>query len=135
MFKRYLEELQQQSLPDGTIAPLGDHQNDDHMLYKFLEPALEIISSRYAAVGILEEMNKTMYLFDRALGIPNFSWPVEIQNAGASNSNDKMKAQAQDAWLKYSTDPSFLKFIWLDMILYQHALNVHAKQVQQYELE
>ena len=133
--KRYLEDLQQQSSTDNITALLGDYQNDDPSLYKILEPALETISSRYAAVGILEDFNTTMHLFDRALGIPNFSWVVDSQRVGEANSDDKKKAEERDARVKFSTDPSLKKFIWLDMILYEHALSVHAKQVKEYGLE
>lgn len=135
MVKRYLEDLQQQSSTDNITTPLGDYQNDDPMLYKILEPALETISSRYAAVGILEDFNTTLNLFDRALGIPNFSWVVDSERVGVSNSDNKKKAEEHDARVKFSTDPSLKKFIWLDIILYEHALSVFAKQVKEYGLE
>lgn len=134
MAKRYLEDFQQQS-SDKMTSPLGVYQNDDPSLYKLLESALDIISSRYAAVGILEDFNTTMYLFDRALGIPNFSWPDEIQKVGTVNSDDKKAEEEHNARLKLSTDPVLKKFIWLDIILYEHALSVHAKQVNEYGLE
>lgn len=86
-------------------------------------------------MGILEDFNTTLYLFDRALGIPNFSWVVDSERVGVSNSDNKKKAEEHDARVTFSTDPSLKKFIWLDIILYEHALSVFAKQVKEYGLE
>ena len=132
--KRYLENLQQQVVNDNVVATPSNFLNDDSSLYAFLEPALEIISSRYAAVGILENLNTTMHLFDSTLGIPNFSWTIEIENVGETNSDHKRKDQEHAALLEASIDPSVIRFIWLDIILYEHALSIHASQAKKYGL-
>lgn len=132
--KKYLESIKQQSSSNESGNPSSNDQNDDSRFYPFLEPALNTISSRYAAMGILEDLDTTMHLFDRTLSIPNFSWTAEIKNMGVANSNHVWKAKEHVALLKLSTNSSVVKFIWLDVILYDHAMNVHKKQVKSYGL-
>lgn len=37
-------------------------------------PAQNLLASKYKAVGILEEFNTTLHLFNRALELPNYDW-------------------------------------------------------------
>jgi len=99
-----------------------------------LKPALEIISSRYTVVGILEDMDATMRLFDSALGMGSFNWTAESKKLGALNEDHTRKAEEHAVLHEALTDPAIVRFIWLDIILYEHALRVHSKQVQQYGL-
>ena len=43
---------------------------EDMAMYDLLRPAQDLIEKRYAAVGILEEFNTTLALFDASLGMP-----------------------------------------------------------------
>lgn len=111
--------------------------NPSHNVFKlqrFLEPALETISSRYAGVGMLNDIEKTMLLFDKALRMPNFSWMTAYKKQGARNIDGDHKDEEHMALLNASTDPVIKKFIWLDLILYEHAQSVFEKQLKQYGL-
>lgn len=101
---------------------------------QFLSRVQEIVSSRYAAVGILEEWETTMALFDKTLNLPGFEWVKEYQQTGRKNRNDK--STAEDRALELAWDSTELKkFLWLDILLYDHALAVHRRQVVDYGLE
>lgn len=111
-----------------------NHSHDVFKLQRFLEPVLETISSRYAGVGMLNDMEKTMLLFDKALRMPNFSWMTAYMKQGARNIDSNHKDEEHMALLKACTDPDIKKFIWLDLILYEHAQSVHEKQLKHYGL-
>lgn len=90
-----------------------------------------LIRDGFAAVGILEEWNKTMALFNKAVVIPGMDWEHEFADEGKDNVNSKKdheqsKAQVlKDAW----TDDELKKYIWLDLLLYEHAVDVFRQQV------
>lgn len=121
--KQYLSSLHaaetaETSLPESTISWL-------------LSPVQDILSKRYAAVGILEEWQTTMELFDATLGIEGFEWVRQFQTTGKTNDGKFVTAEhraLKEAWMS-----SELKsFIWLDILLYDHAVAVHKMQVAQY---
>ena len=129
--KRYLQDLQQQTHDDTAEAA----STDEHILFTFLEPTLEIISSRYTVVGVLEDMNTTMRLLDSALGMNQFNWTAENQKLGIKNQDAGHKDEEHAAIRAASTDPAIIRFISLDIALYEFAMRVHEKQVEQYGVE
>ena len=76
----------------------------------------------------------TMRLFDSALGMDDFNWTVESRKVGTANedivNNIEERAVLREAW----TDDAIIKFIWLDLILYDYAVGINAKQVERYGL-
>ena len=80
----------------------------EQSLYLLLTPALEIISSKYAAVGILEETTTTMQLFNSALGMDHFNWTVALQRVGHSNSDNRLKDEEHAAVREALTDPTII---------------------------
>ena len=50
----------------------------DAAMHVLLEPAEKLLGERYAAIGILEEWDESLELFDAALGFPNFNWTGEF---------------------------------------------------------
>lgn len=100
---------------------------------KFLTRAQEVLSTRYTAVGILEDWETTMALFDNALNFRGFKWLEQYQETGTRNRNDK--SAAEERALEGAWDSTELKSIlWLDILLYDHALAVHRRQVVDYGL-
>lgn len=135
LVKKYLAALHQQPQSDNSVTTFGGASSDEYTLYTMLEPALKLISSKYAAVGLLEDMPTTMRLFNSALGMDNFNWTVEGDRVGTANGDDQHKAEEHVAVREALTDPAIIKFIWLDIILYEHARRVHTKQLQEYGIE
>lgn len=62
------------SVPDLAMRPL-------------LEPAETLLSEKYAAVGILEQWDTTLELFNDALEFPKFNWTMAFDAQGAQNTN------------------------------------------------
>ena len=99
-------------------------------LAQFLSSAQEILSTRYAAVGIIEEWDNSMELFNRVLNLRRFDWVKEFQKSGKRNSGGSQFETASERALKAAWhSPELKKFIWLDILLYDHALSVHRSQV------
>lgn len=107
----------------------------DEAMYKFLQPTRQILSTNYAAVGILEDFDMSLRLFDRALEMPGLAWPRMYKKLGSVNI-DKHKEQEKKNVLREAWVNSEIKeFLSLDLLLYEHAVAVHASQVAEYGLE
>lgn len=106
----------------------------DVAMYDLLKPTQELLSSKYAAVGILEEWHTTLLLFNVALEIPRYDWPKVFRSIGRKNHNGKFAKEEEKALVAAWTDPEIKKFIWLDLLLYEHAVAIHKKQVAAYRL-
>ena len=133
--KRHLQSLQQQTPSNDAFAFSNSSSTEEYSLYAILEPALEVISSRYTAVGILEDMTATMRLFDSALGMNHFNWTVESKKMGAINEGVLQKTEEHAILHEAWTNPVIIGFISFDLILYEHATRIYAKQLEQYGLE
>lgn len=101
----------------------------------FVEPVKNLLSTRYAAVGILEEWEKSMVLFDHALELPSFSWSrtssrSRAKNKGSAGLSDEKDDLLRTAW----TDQRLKKSISLDLLLYNYAVGVHHQQMKDYGL-
>ncbi|CAN0128912.1 unnamed protein product [Scytosiphon promiscuus] len=73
-----------------------------------------------------------MSLFDRALQLPNFSWTFEASRVSRKKLNEKQVKidTLAAAW----NDPELEKILWLDILLYEHAVRVHRAQLSEYGL-
>lgn len=132
--KRYLQTIQG-DIADQVLTNSSTGSTDEQSLYLLLTPTLEIISSKYAAVGILEEMTTTMRLFNSALGMGHFNWTVALRRVGHSNTDKQLKDEEHAAVREALADPAIIKFISLDIILYEHAVNVYKRQLREYGLD
>eukprot|EP00903_Cladosiphon_okamuranus_P011467 g10801.t1 len=99
-------------------------------MHQFLWPVEELLSHKYAAVGLLEELDVTLVLFNATLQLPGLDWVASFQEIGTKNADrhfalDKAKAVAQ-AW----TDPDIQAYLWLDILLYDHAVGVFHRQAE-----
>lgn len=81
-------------------------------------------------VGILEEWNTTLALFDTALGMPGFDWRKSYAKEGIQHVNaefEKLKAETlEEAW----TDPELKQYMQLDLLLYEQAVDVFHVQAR-----
>lgn len=121
--KGYLEELRQ-----------SDSKFVDETMVQFLAPAQELLRTQYKAVGILENFNSTMHLFNRALEMPGMDWPAAFVRQGVAN-KDKASAAEEHAALELArTDSSIKQFLLLDLLLYEQAVDVHKQQLADHDL-
>lgn len=127
--KLYLKEQEANSPSNNSSSMLNDEG-----LERFLEPAQELIGNKYAAVGLLEEFNATLRMFTRALEMPGMDWVALYKSAGSKNVHRAESAERAATVRLAWTDPSIREYISLDLLLYEHAEAVHARQVAQYGL-
>lgn len=128
ILKSYLDEARHGS---GTGGGRGDA---DPGMREMLEPVEGLIGSKYAAVGILEEYNATLNLFSAALEMPGFDWLSTFGERGMVNKDRLFMHEIEQAVEKVMTDVKIKKYLQLDLLLYEHAVAVHKKQLKQYGL-
>eukprot|EP00903_Cladosiphon_okamuranus_P006273 g6155.t1 len=100
----------------------------------FLEPAVEILATKYAAVGILEDWGRSMQLFDHAVPLPNFSWSAASANIGRQNVDNKYADVEHETLQRAMADPVITRYLWLDILFYDHAVRIHNKQLKEFGL-
>eukprot|EP00904_Undaria_pinnatifida_P012570 jgi/Undpi1/8443/HiC_scaffold_25.g10911.m1 len=123
LLKRYM---------DGPRNPLGTKVTDSAMR-PLLEPIERLLSEKYTAVGILEQWDTTMELFNGVLEFPNFNWTEAFDSQGSQNINEgEAHRVEEEAMNKALTDVKIKHHLWLDLILYEHAVAVHEVQLAQY---
>lgn len=99
-----------------------------------LEPVQALLGSKYAAVGILEEYNATLHLFTAALNMPGLDWVSTYSDRGKLNEDKLFKRDIELATEKVMTDVKIKEYLQLDLLLYEHAVAVHEKQLRMYGL-
>lgn len=129
----YANELYANETANGSAAQQpGVH---DAGMWKFLKPAVHRLEHNYAAIGILEDFDRTLLLFDRALEMPGLDWVDSFNNLGTQNEGNSTVKEKSDETLRLAWgDATIHKYVWLDMLLYGHALAVHDKQLAAYGL-
>ena len=103
-------------------------------MYEMLQPVQDLLRDRYT-VGILEEFNTTLSLFNAALEVPDVDWHEKYANEGIRNKDtryfEEEAAALEEAW----TNSEIKKYMRLDLILYEHAVDVFHQQARAYGLE
>lgn len=118
---------------EGNIWPPGTEALDDLGMYHILQPVEAMLSTNYTAVGILEEWDTTMALFTKALQLPDWDWEaVFIEEGGARNVNHGSRTEATQVLDEAWSDPEIREIIWLDILLYDHAIAIFNKQRAEY---
>ncbi|CAM9480444.1 unnamed protein product [Ascophyllum nodosum] len=100
----------------------------DAALYDMLQPVQDLLRDRYAAVGILENFNKTLSLFDATLEMPGMNWPRFYGSLGKINVDMKFRVEKHEALKEAWTDSDIKKYLRLDLLLYEHAVDVFHRQ-------
>ncbi len=92
----------------------------------------DILSDGYAAVGLLEEFNTTLSLFDATLDMPGLDWHQEFDRIGGAQNvlelNADMKQKKADLLEQAWTDSELKRYMRLDLLLYEHAVDVFHQQ-------
>lgn len=100
-------------------------ENIDAALLSSAVPAVDLLQT-YAAVAIFEDYENGLHLFRRALNIPGLEWV----NAFKRVKNAKMVMHSA-AW----SDVVIQEILWLDLLLYDHAVSVYEKQLKRYGMD
>lgn len=112
--------------------PAGAEPLPDVAMYRLLRPVEELLTSNYTAVGILERWDTSMRLFNKALELPRWKWDRVFANIGKLNSNSHYRFEAKSVLHQAWSDPDIRRVIWLDILLYDHALAIFNRQVEEY---
>eukprot|EP00903_Cladosiphon_okamuranus_P012496 g11701.t1 len=139
--KLYLEGLnrkaEEQAEAAGGSPLLGSSKAvtmKDGAMLELIQPVTELLANKYAAVGILEHWDNSIRLFQHVLNLPDFDWMKASHKMGKKNGNGTFKKQENEALEKAWTDPKLKSSMLLDLVLYDHAVSVHKRQMEQYGL-
>ena len=131
----YLLKLYLEGGQTATEQDLGITEGTEPMvvLDELLAPAQELLSSSYAAVGILENFNETLNLFTHVLDMPGLDWLSEYGamqvGTGAESDRKRSREGTMDSpW----EDAELKEVLALDMLLYEQAVEVHISQLDRY---
>ncbi|CAM9217509.1 unnamed protein product [Ectocarpus sp. 12 AP-2014] len=128
--KEYFEGLHEAQQAE-TIAHRREASNDLAMSH-LLPPVEDLLRWNYSAVGVLEQWETSMILFNKALEVPNFDWSAASPNIGRKNADEKFRAEEARVLSAAWDDPAIKNFLWLDLTLYDYAVSVHRKQAAEY---
>ncbi|CAM9856043.1 unnamed protein product [Scytosiphon promiscuus] len=105
---------------------------EDEVLEGMLERVQGLLSTRYAAVGIAEDIDTTMALFDRALSMGGLDWSSSLGKLETDGQDGEYDMRGSAAFRRALANPRVASAIRLDMLLYEHAVNVFNEQVARY---
>lgn len=101
----------------------------DAALDEKLEFTQDLLRDEYVAVGILEEFNTTMTLFDRVLGMPKLGWGKYFDLKGVANKNKEFSSIKNKALEAAHHDERIKYFLRLDIELYDYAVYLFHDQL------
>jgi len=116
----YTQEL----FTNSTRGVVGDPMAGIHDvgMMRFLTPAMELLE-KYSAIGIMEEFDDSMKLYDASLGMPGMEW--DRGNTKVYNTVRRPVKSYQDELIELAlTDPIIREYMWLDTILYDYAKKI-----------
>lgn len=119
-------------LNDQTRRASNSEHTLDAALWAMLQPVQDLLRDHYSAVGILEEFDTTFSLFNAALDIPAVDWRDIFESVGEHNVDrmhkDDKEATLAEAW----TNSEIKKYMQLDLILYEHAVDIFRQLARAY---
>lgn len=107
----------------------------DAAIEHMLEPVQELLSSQYAAVGIAEDMDTTMRLFDKALSMSELNWSSSLELRVAAGIGELCDDVGKTALKEALADDRIVSALNLDILLYEHAVQVFREQVVRFGVE
>lgn len=126
-YKRYMED-------PYTMNGLSETE----YMYEMLPSVKSMLKENYI-VGILEDFNTTMSLFDKTLDMPVLNWEKEYSIQGLANGNREKFADSKEATLhkvyndiEYNTE--LKKYMEVDIMLYEYSVELFNEQVNMYDL-
>ena len=104
----------------------------DAALYDMLQPVQNLLRDNYTAIGILEDFDTTLSLYDVALSMPGVNWHDESVRNGKKIVERKYAKQEAASLAEAWTNSEIRKYMLLDIALYEHAVDIFHKQTQAY---
>jgi len=102
-------------------------------MMRFLTPAMELLE-KYSAIGIMEEFDDSMKLYDASLNMPGMEW--DKSNTKVYNTVRSPVKSYQDELIELAlTDPTIREYMWLDTILYDYAKSLFKESLVEYGIE
>eukprot|EP00752_Nemacystus_decipiens_P004974 g4523.t1 len=139
--KLYLEGLNKRAEEEANAAgasPLLRSSKKTSMkdgaMVELIQPVTELLNDKYAAVGILEHWDASIKLFQHVLDLPGFDWAHASHKMGKKNGNGTFKKEENAALATAWTDPKLKNSLMLDIVLYDHAVSIHNRQIEQHGL-
>lgn len=131
LLKLYVDQ-RSAGIAQHTDGSTGGVSLNQVWMHQFFQSAMGLLSNNYAAVGILEQWNPSMQLFQAALKLPNLDWVDSFRKQGSAraNADSAFKQTLFEAW----DDPRIRDVLWLDILLYDHAVSVFNRQVEEYNI-
>lgn len=104
-------------------------------LYPILTRVREKMASNFAVVGILEEFDTTLEMFDCALGMPEMDWRGLYASVGKHNVDNSFRGEKEAVLAEAWTNAKIKEYIDLDLLLYEHAVDVFNSQAAAYGMK
>lgn len=120
-------------LENHTLAPINKVLPDG-ALYAMLQPVQDLLRDNYSAVGILEEYNTTLSVFNAALDMPRVDWHETFKTVGHVNVNNKYQDEKTATLAEAWTNSEIKKYLQLDLLLYEHAVVLFHQQARAYDI-
>lgn len=122
-------------LPQNSAAhdnPETGTFNDDLALSEWMGEIQSLVRNNYTAIGIVENFDTAMALFDDVGVIPGKNWRATYGKLGAANTNDASEDE-RAASLRYAlASEDIKKYLRLDLLLYKHAVSVYHGMLQRH---
>eukprot|EP00752_Nemacystus_decipiens_P011479 g10191.t1 len=106
------------------------HSLSQEWMHQFLRPVMDILSEKYTAVGIMEQWNTSMRLFQATLELPGMDWLAAFKAEGTANALSAHQRAREETLRRAMRDSNIRELLWLDILLYDHAVNVFNKQIE-----
>ncbi|CAM9953035.1 unnamed protein product [Ectocarpus sp. 4 AP-2014] len=110
----------------------GDTSPEESRLEYMVKPVVDLLRDNYAVVGILEDWNATLSLFDSALDMPGMTWHEEFERSGKLNVDTRFKGEKQVVLQQALSDPEIEEHLSLDLRLYRQAVDIFNQQRHSY---
>jgi len=101
-------------------------------LSDFLQPVKDLLDTEYSAVGILEKFDETLTLFNEALDMPSMDWHEKFEEDGKKNVHH---TSVTDIMREAMDSSEIMEYLRLDILLYEHAVEVFNRQAVWYGIE
>eukprot|EP00752_Nemacystus_decipiens_P003612 g3329.t1 len=106
--------------------------NDDAALSGLMVSIQTLLRDNFTAIGVVEDFDASMKLFDDAGVIPGIEWAATYGKVGAANRNEASETEGGQVLRHALVSSEVKKFLRLDILLYDHAVAVFHKMMRQH---
>ena len=105
--------------------------NDDAALSGLMDSVQTLLRDNFTAIGVVEDFDTSMQLFDDAGVIPGIEWVATYGKLGAANKNEASETEGGEVLRQALMSSEIKKFLQLDILLYDHAVAIFRGMVRQ----